>query len=126
MHIIGYYSYIQRRSSPLTVRLSAYNSPVQTRPPLGGRTRGSGEIMGFQLPNIDVLPRHPLIIGDRREEAGSGQTLPHVYPGTGTVTREIKMASPADVDRAVDAARSAFPAWRAMPGDKRRDLMFKL
>ena len=82
--------------------------------------------MGFQLPNIDVLPRHPVIIGDKREEAGSGQTLPHVYPGTGTVTREIKMASPADVDRAVDAARRAFPAWRAMPGDKRRDLMFKL
>ena len=82
--------------------------------------------MGFQLPNSDVLPRHPLIIGDKREEAGSGQTIPHVYPGTGTVTCEIKMASPADVDRAVAAARSAFPAWRAMPGDKRRDLMFKL
>jgi len=82
--------------------------------------------MGFQLPNIDVLPRHPVIIGDKREEAGSGQILPHIYPGTGTVTREIKMASPADVDRAVDAARRAFPAWRAMPGDKRRNLMFKL
>jgi acyl-CoA reductase-like NAD-dependent aldehyde dehydrogenase len=82
--------------------------------------------MGFQLPNIDVLPRHPLIIGDKREEGGSGQTIPHVYPGTGTVTREITMASPADVDRAVAAARAAFPAWRAMPGDKRRDLMFKL
>ena len=82
--------------------------------------------MGFQLPNSDVLPRHPLIIGDKREEGGSGQTIPHVYPGTGTVTRQITMASPADVDRAVAAARAAFPAWRAMSGDKRRDLMFKL
>jgi acyl-CoA reductase-like NAD-dependent aldehyde dehydrogenase len=82
--------------------------------------------MGFQLPNSDVLPRHPLIIGDKREEGGSGVTMPHVYPGTGTVTREITMASPADVDRAVAAARAGFPAWRALPGDKRRDLMFKL
>ena len=82
--------------------------------------------MTFQKPIVDALPRHPIIIGDSREEGGSGETLAHVYPGTGTVTREIRMASPADVDRAVAAARAALPAWRAMPGDKRRDLFFKL
>jgi len=82
--------------------------------------------MTFQQPLIDALPRSTLIIGDKREEAGSGQRLAHVYPGTGTVTREITLAGPADVDRAVAAARAAFPAWRAMPGDKRRDLFFKL
>jgi len=82
--------------------------------------------MGFQSPNIEALPRHPLIIGDTREENGSGPSLAHVYPGTGQVTREIKMASPADVDRAVAAARAALPEWRAMPGDKRRNLFFKL
>ncbi|MFC3214988.1 aldehyde dehydrogenase family protein [Novosphingobium panipatense] len=36
------------------------------------------------------------------------------------------MASAADVDRAVAAAKAAQAAWRAMPGDKRRDLMLKL
>mgnify|MGYP001765645643 CR=1 FL=1 len=82
--------------------------------------------MTFQTPRLETLPRHPLIIGGKREEAGSGDTLAHIYPGTGTVTREIRMAGPADVDRAVEAAKAAFPAWRAMPGDKRRNLFFKL
>lgn len=82
--------------------------------------------MTFQSPRLDILPRHSLIIGDRLTEAGSGQALPHIYPGTGQVTREIVFAGPGDVDAAVAAARAAFPAWRAMPGDKRRDLMFKM
>ena len=82
--------------------------------------------MAFRQPAVDLLPRHPIIIGDAREEAGSGDLIPHIYPGTGQVTREIRMANAADVDRAVASARAAFPAWRAMPGDKRRDLFFRL
>lgn len=82
--------------------------------------------MTFHQPDLDALPRYPLIVGDALEEQGSGDTLAHIYPGTGTVTREMRMASPADVDRAVEAAHAAFPAWRALPGDKRRDLMFRL
>ena len=82
--------------------------------------------MAFQHPGADNLPRHPLIIGGSFEEQGSGDTLAHIYPGTGRVTREIRMAGASDVDRAVSAAREAFPAWRALPGDKRRDLMFRL
>jgi acyl-CoA reductase-like NAD-dependent aldehyde dehydrogenase len=82
--------------------------------------------MAFRIPDADTLPRFPLIIGDRREEAGGGTRIAHTYPGTGTVTREIACASADDVDRAVGAARAAFPAWRALPGDKRRDLFFKL
>lgn len=82
--------------------------------------------MGFQSPNIDILPRHPVIIGDLLAERGGGEVLPHIYPATGQVTREIRLASADDVDHAVQAARAAFPAWRALTGDKRRDLMFKL
>src|ERR1700761_9474890 len=82
--------------------------------------------MALQNPQTDLLPRHALIIGDKKSEGGGGQSWAHVYPGTGTVTKEIKLANAADVDAAVKAARAAFPAWRALPGDKRRDLMFKL
>ena len=82
--------------------------------------------MAFTLPDSAALPRFVNIIGDSREEAGSGAKIAHVYPGTGTVTRELAMASASDVDRAVSAARTAFPAWRAMPVDKRRNLFFKL
>lgn len=82
--------------------------------------------MTFQAPDAAILPRYPLVIGDSLEEAGSGEILAHIYPGTGQVTREFRMAGPADVDRAVAAAKAAEPAWRALPGDKRRDLMFRL
>jgi acyl-CoA reductase-like NAD-dependent aldehyde dehydrogenase len=68
--------------------------------------------MAFRDPAAEGLPRFPLIIGDTREESGTGAAVAHIYPGTGKVTREITMA--------------ALPAWRALPGDKRRDLMFKL
>ncbi len=82
--------------------------------------------MSFQAPDLAALPRYPIIIGDAREERGSGAVMPHVYPGNGRVTREIAMANAQDVDRAVMAARAAFPGWRALPGDQRRNLMFKL
>ncbi len=82
--------------------------------------------MALHSPQTDLLPRHALIIGDKKSEGGGGKSWAHVYPGTGAVTREIKLADAADVDAAVKAARAAFPAWRALPGDKRRDLMFKL
>ncbi|PLK26194.1 aldehyde dehydrogenase [Novosphingobium sp. TH158] len=82
--------------------------------------------MAFQAPNADLLPRSTLIIGDSVEEQGSGDLLAHLYPGTNEVTREFRMGAPSDVDRAVEAAQAAFPAWRAMTGDKRRNLMFAL
>jgi acyl-CoA reductase-like NAD-dependent aldehyde dehydrogenase len=79
-----------------------------------------------QHPDATMLPRFPLIIGENFEEAGSGAVHAHIYPATGKVTREIRLANADDVDRAVKAARAAAPAWRAMNGDKRRDLFFKL
>lgn len=82
--------------------------------------------MGFETPDISALPCHPLIIGDAREEAGHGETVAHVYPGNGQVTREFRMASAEDLDRAVAAARKALPEWKAMPGDRRRNLFMKL
>ncbi|MFA7586695.1 MAG: aldehyde dehydrogenase family protein, partial [Novosphingobium sp.] len=82
--------------------------------------------MAFRNPDADTLPRYPIIIGDQRAEKGSGLAVPHIYPGTGVVTREIVMANADDVDRAVMAARAAHPAWKALPGDKRRDLFFRL
>jgi acyl-CoA reductase-like NAD-dependent aldehyde dehydrogenase len=80
----------------------------------------------FRSPDTAILPRHAVVIGDQRRERGSGSVHRHVYPATGRTTCEIQLASAQDVDEAVQAARAAFPAWRAMPGDKRRDLMFRM
>ncbi len=82
--------------------------------------------MSFSSPDTARVPRHPVIIGERLMERGSGSVQRHIYPANGRVTCEIGLASTQDVDDAVQAARAAFPAWRALPGDKRRDLMFRL
>lgn len=82
--------------------------------------------MAFQHPDAGIFPQYPLIIGESREKAGGGDVHAHLYPATGRVTREITLANADDVDRAVRAARAAAPAWRALTGDKRRDLFFKL
>jgi acyl-CoA reductase-like NAD-dependent aldehyde dehydrogenase len=81
--------------------------------------------MALLQPQRDLIPEHSLIVGGARSQ-GSGATFEHVYPATGVATGKLAVASAADVDTAVAAARAAFPAWRALPGDKRRDLMFRL
>ncbi len=81
--------------------------------------------MTFQHPELAILPQHGLIIGGAVETA-NGPVHAHIYPATGRVTAEIGLANKADIDRAVSAARAAAPAWRAMSGDKRRDLFFKM
>ena len=81
--------------------------------------------MTYQAPDTALLPRHPLIVGGKRSDGG-GALMAHIYPATGQVTSEVRLASVADVDAAVVAARKAAPGWRALTGDKRRDLMFKL
>lgn len=82
--------------------------------------------MSFQTPNRDVLPRYSVIIGDRMTERGSGEMHAHIYPANGQTTREVSLAGSQEVDQAVQAARAAFPAWRALSGDRRRDLMLKM
>lgn len=82
--------------------------------------------MTLPLPDTASLPKHPLIVGADRSERGGGAAQAHLYAANGQVTSELTLCSPADVDAAVRAARAAHLAWRALTGDKRRDLMFKL
>ncbi|MFV8817662.1 aldehyde dehydrogenase family protein [Haliea sp. E17] len=81
--------------------------------------------MGFELPDRSVLPRHPVIVGDEPRQSGSGAMFCHLYPANGQPTGEVAGAGAADVDAAVAAARAAQPAWRAMNGDARRDLLLR-
>jgi aldehyde dehydrogenase (NAD+) len=82
--------------------------------------------MGFEIPNRNIVPQHPVMVGDQLLQRGSGPLHRHIYPANGEVTTEIAMAGAADVEAAVQAARAALPGWRALSGDKRRDLMLKL
>ncbi|MEU8422800.1 aldehyde dehydrogenase family protein [Micromonospora sp. NPDC048835] len=57
---------------------------------------------------------------------GSAGTLPVVNPATGEVVAETPAGSAADVDRAVAAARAAFPAWSATTPQHRADVLRRL
>jgi acyl-CoA reductase-like NAD-dependent aldehyde dehydrogenase len=81
--------------------------------------------MAFQSIDQSSLPSAATVIGDEQPQGG-GAKYAHVYPATGDVTGEFYLSDASNVGKAVAAAQAAFPEWRAMTGDKRRDLMFKL
>jgi malonate-semialdehyde dehydrogenase (acetylating)/methylmalonate-semialdehyde dehydrogenase len=65
-------------------------------------------------------------IGGRHVAGESGQTGPVYNPATGEETGRVAFASAADVDRAVQAAKAAFPDWAATPLLRRMRVMFRL
>src|SRR5215210_5297639 len=60
-------------------------------------------------------------IGGRLVPGESGRTGPVFNPATGVQTGEVDFASVEELDRAAQAAREAFPAWRAWSLSKRTD-----
>ncbi|MET7863572.1 aldehyde dehydrogenase family protein [Micromonospora taraxaci] len=58
--------------------------------------------------------------------AGTAGTLPVVNPATGEVVAETPAGTAADVDRAVAAARAAFPAWAETTPQHRADVLRRL
>ena len=57
-------------------------------------------------------------------EGESTRTSPVYDPALGTVAREVRLASVADVDAAVAAAKAAFPAWAETSMAKRQSILF--
>ena len=68
----------------------------------------------------------PHWIGGGRVAGTSGRRGPVFDPATGQVAREVDFASVEEVDKAVAAARAAFPAWRATSLSKRTEIMFRI
>jgi malonate-semialdehyde dehydrogenase (acetylating) / methylmalonate-semialdehyde dehydrogenase len=65
-------------------------------------------------------------IDGRLVASTSGVTAPVFDPATGQQTAEVGLASVADVDAAVAAARAAFPGWRATSLSRRAEVMFRM
>jgi acyl-CoA reductase-like NAD-dependent aldehyde dehydrogenase len=70
--------------------------------------------------------RHQLFIDGRFVEAESGQTLPTLNPHDNSVIADVAMAGAADIDKAVAAARRAFPAWARMAAADRGRILLRL
>ena len=82
--------------------------------------------MTLKTPLPALLPPHIAVINGSGHTAGSGELLEHIYPANGQVSAEYRIAGEPEVEAAVAAARAAFPAWRALSGDRKRDLLLKL
>jgi malonate-semialdehyde dehydrogenase (acetylating)/methylmalonate-semialdehyde dehydrogenase len=65
-------------------------------------------------------------IGGQLVPGASGRSGPVFNPATGEQTGEVDFASPAEVDAAVEAARQAFPEWRALSLARRAELFFRI
>lgn len=70
--------------------------------------------------------RQRLMIDGAWHEPRSGAYLDTLDPSSAQAIGEIACANAADIDDAVQAARRAFPAWRAMKPNQRRDLLLAI
>jgi malonate-semialdehyde dehydrogenase (acetylating) / methylmalonate-semialdehyde dehydrogenase len=71
---------------------------------------------------MDRISHH---IGGKIVPGESGRRGPVYNPATGEQSHEVDLASSAEVDLAVEAARDAFGPWRATSLSKRADIMFR-
>jgi len=81
--------------------------------------------MALLDPPVHLLGEPALRIGDDVLTRSSAGTVDHVYAATGRPTAPVLLAGPAEVDRAVDVARAAFPGWRDTPANVRRDVLLR-
>src|SRR5438105_14243527 len=64
-------------------------------------------------------------IDGRWTDSAGGEAFEDLDPATGQVIATATRSAAADVDRAVDAARRAFDAWRLYPAPKRGEILYR-
>ena len=74
---------------------------------------------------MTTLQRLNFWIGGQRCDAESAQFGVVYDPATGEVAREVAFASVSDIDRAVQAAKAALPAWRSTTALRRARVLQK-
>jgi malonate-semialdehyde dehydrogenase (acetylating) / methylmalonate-semialdehyde dehydrogenase len=70
----------------------------------------------------------PTMVGhwiDGKSVAGSGRASPVYNPSLGRVTREVSLATQAEVDRAVSSAARALPDWSRQTALRRARVLFR-
>jgi aldehyde dehydrogenase (NAD+) len=70
---------------------------------------------------VDV--HNDVYVGGRWIQSNSGEDLDVVNPATEEVYARVPAGDVADVDRAVTAAREAFPGWAGLPADERAGVL---
>ncbi len=76
---------------------------------------------------VHLRERYGLFIGGRDVQASDGRTFTSVDPATEQPLAEVARATPADIDKAVRAARrAANRAWAPLPGKERAKYLFRI
>ncbi len=76
---------------------------------------------------VSIAPEYGLFIDGEFRPAESGRTFATLNPATEESLSQVAEAGPADVDRAVTAARSAYErAWSVLPGSERAKYLFRI
>ena len=75
---------------------------------------------------VDLAPSYGLFIDGEFAAPTDGGVFKTVNPATEEVLAEVSVAGPADVDRAVAAARRAFGPWSALPGAERAKYLYRI
>ena len=73
-----------------------------------------------------AITRHKNFVGGEWVEAASGETMEVLNPSTGEVIAEVPRSGADDVERAVEAAKKALPAWLDKTPKDRMELLLKL
>jgi len=64
-------------------------------------------------------------IGGEWLDSASGETFESTSPATGEAIGVFPRSNTEDVDRAVEAAKAAFEAWRLVPAPKRGEILYR-
>jgi aldehyde dehydrogenase (NAD+) len=76
---------------------------------------------------VTLRDHYGLFIDGREAAASDGGRFPSVDPATEEVLAEVAKATPADIDRAIRAARRAQKTrWGALPGRERAKYLFRI
>lgn len=83
--------------------------------------------MSAEAPTLGSVAAEPirLYIGGRWSASHSQRVDPIPNPATGETLGWMPHSTPAEVDAAIEAARQAFPQWRATPVVERARVMFR-
>jgi len=72
-----------------------------------------------------ILPKDTILIDGAWRSTASGGTMEHVNPTTGRAQAKFAVGGAGEIDEAVQSAKRAFPAWRRVTADVRREILYR-
>jgi len=75
---------------------------------------------------VTIKPSYGLFIDGKFAEPKGAKRFATINPANETTLSEVVQATPADVNRAVAAARAALPKWAGLPAPERAKFIFRI